>query len=326
MLIVTLIPIIGLVICLTLLVWPDGEQPDGLRLIRIGYMQISDCVPLLDTQTFRDHKIILDLKRAPGGSLILSSVISESLDIGFTNLVSPILAEEQGNRLVVFGACSIENPNSPAHQIIVSKSSKITTISQLRGKRIAVNTLRNIDHLMLQRWLKEKGIGSNDVNLVEIPFPQMLNVLKKGDVDAIAVVEPFMTMAIQAGYKPLGNYFLEGGVKSVEVAAYAAKASWAEKNPRLIIAFETALNESVKKLTNDPEAYRLAIIKATKLPHSVAKEINLPTFGKNPTLEGLSYLHQRLINEQFIQNGEEIVLDEMIFNRKEKKRTNNYAD
>lgn len=280
------------------------QKPTELRTVRVGYMVITECAPLLNEDVFRKHGLRLELIQAPGGAIIVDSLIGGSLDLGYSNLVSPILAKSRGIDLAVFAGCTYEDAMHSGHGLMVLPNSGIKSAEDLKGKTIAVNTLRNIDHLMLARWLKGNGLSLDDVHLVEIPFPRMDTVLKQNIVQAIAVVEPFLTKAKDEGFQDFADYYLLNPQERIEITSYVAKRSWLDKNKEVALSFQAALQESVEYYSKNESAFRDAIQKMTKLDPKFIANMVLPAYGDKPTANGIHLLVQEMKLQQFMKTDD----------------------
>lgn len=84
--------------------------------------------------------------------------------------------------------------------MVVHKDSDIRTIEGLQGKTIAVPNRFSNQRLIVYRSLKLRGMKLTDVNLREMPPPDMPAALAVRAVDAIISGEPFMGQAEMDGY------------------------------------------------------------------------------------------------------------------------------
>ena len=84
--------------------------------------------------------------------------------------------------------------------IMVRKESTYRTFADLKGKRIAIPSRFAVDHLFVRRLMKEHGLQTSDVTLVEIGPPDMPAALLANAVDAYATGEPFGAKAEMDGY------------------------------------------------------------------------------------------------------------------------------
>lgn len=84
--------------------------------------------------------------------------------------------------------------------VMVHKDSKIYRMEDLRGKRIAVPNRYSNQRLLVFRALKQAGMTVKDIELVEMPPPDMPAALYSKAVDAISSGEPFMGQTELDGY------------------------------------------------------------------------------------------------------------------------------
>ncbi len=84
--------------------------------------------------------------------------------------------------------------------MMVHKDSKIFRIEDLRGKRVAVPNRYANQRLLLFRALKERNIPVSEVEIIEMPPPDMPAALYSKAVDAITSGEPFMAQTQMDGY------------------------------------------------------------------------------------------------------------------------------
>ena len=84
--------------------------------------------------------------------------------------------------------------------VVVHKDSQIHRMQDLRGKRVAVPNRYSNQRLLIFRALNDAGMTTADIQLVEMPPPDMPAALYAKAVDAISSGEPFMGQAELDGY------------------------------------------------------------------------------------------------------------------------------
>lgn len=84
--------------------------------------------------------------------------------------------------------------------VMVHKDSQIYRMEDLRGKKIAVPNRYSNQRLLIFRALRQAGMTVKDVELVEMPPPDMPAALYSKAVDAISSGEPFMGQTELDGY------------------------------------------------------------------------------------------------------------------------------
>ena len=84
---------------------------------------------------------------------------------------------------------------------LVVKDPAITSPKDLEGKKVATNTLKNIVDTIGEGHREEGRRRPDQGELRELAFPDMAAALDAGQVDAIFVVEPFLSAAKAKGWK-----------------------------------------------------------------------------------------------------------------------------
>jgi NitT/TauT family transport system substrate-binding protein len=84
--------------------------------------------------------------------------------------------------------------------IMVKKDSRYVTFADLAGKRIAIPSRFAVDFLFLRKMLARENMTPADIELVEMPPPDMPAALYADAVDAYCTGEPFGAAAQSAGY------------------------------------------------------------------------------------------------------------------------------
>jgi NitT/TauT family transport system substrate-binding protein len=88
--------------------------------------------------------------------------------------------------------------------IMVRTDSPYQTFRQLSGKRIAIPSRFAVDFLFLRKMLARENMTPKEIELIEMPPPDMPAALYANAVDAYCTGEPFGASAQQAGYaRPL---------------------------------------------------------------------------------------------------------------------------
>jgi NitT/TauT family transport system substrate-binding protein len=84
--------------------------------------------------------------------------------------------------------------------IMVRTDSPYQHFAELRGKRIAIPSRFAVDFLFLRKMLARENMTPKDIEIVEMPPPDMPAALYANAVDAYCTGEPFGAAAQRAGY------------------------------------------------------------------------------------------------------------------------------
>jgi NitT/TauT family transport system substrate-binding protein len=238
----------------------DDEQAaaGGLEKdeITVGTILIGDTAPLeiaLARGLFKAEGLTVKKSVIAGGAEAVPKLKGGQLDISVSNWVSMISAFARGAFQPRFVAeCSQAAPGT--HTLLVPKDSTIRTLADLRGKKIGVNTTRNVGTLMVRSATQAAGVQlDEDRNFVEVPPPNFEAALRSGSIDAVQAIEPFSTQ-IQ---RKLGARLLadmsSGATADFPLAGWIATDEFVKENPKTLAAFQRAIIKA-QGAAADPKA------------------------------------------------------------------------
>ncbi|HXW79429.1 MAG TPA: ABC transporter substrate-binding protein [Acidimicrobiales bacterium] len=156
------------------------------------------------------------------GPPMLQAMGAGAVDIGGVGDAPPVFAAAGGAKITIVGATE-NGPNSAA--LVVPKGSPITSISQLRGKTIAVAQGSSADYHLLT-VLEKAGLTVHDVTLDYLQPAEGLAALESGKVDAWDIWTPYIEEVVgEHGARVLVNGNGFGAKYSFVVASRAALAN-----------------------------------------------------------------------------------------------------
>lgn len=159
--------------------------------------------------------------------------------------------------------------------LIAKEGSNINSAQDLVGKKIGINAVNGIFQVMVREWLKANKVDPKDVIFIEGPLHQLGDILKAGNVDAVATIDPFMGRVMKdGGYKVL-THLVESFPDGIPNFMFVTTRSWAEKNKEAITAFRKSIDEAMAISNNSPERAREAFGSFVKLPPEVLAKTNI---------------------------------------------------
>ncbi|MEQ9403573.1 MAG: ABC transporter substrate-binding protein [Cyclobacteriaceae bacterium] len=260
----------------------ESSQSSELTKIKIGYIPIADCGQIFvaqDQEFFKKNGLDVELVKLSGGAKILEALAGGSVDIAFSNVVSVMLANNAGLAFrPITGGPRTDSLHQETGLLVLSESS-IDTPNDLKGKKIAVNTKKNIVELFVLEFLEIHGLQETDLEFVEIPFPQMYQVLDSKNIDAAAVFEPFVTFSMQSGnVSNLGDYLIPV-LSNLEISTYNASESWISKNPETVACFQKSIEEASIYANNNRKELERILTLFTSLNQEQLSQVVLPYYG-----------------------------------------------
>ena len=258
----------------------EPAAPPEKAEISLGLLPIADVAPVfiaIEQGFFADEGLTVSTEFTQGGAATIPALASGDLDIGFGAYPSFFNAVSQDLPLKI-----ISEANRPAPLfagLYSMPDSGIATVTDMTGKTIAVNTLNNVVQLAVQAQLVDAGMSLDDVTLVEIPFPDMVATLERGDVDVIAVVEPFGTIARTTLNATLVIDMFANRMEEFPVAGFFVTDSFLADKPNTVAGFVRAFDRAVEVANSDPDAVPTILpTYITTATEESARALNYPLF------------------------------------------------
>ncbi len=208
---------------------------------------------------------------------VLPGTLGRQFDFAPSTAPDLIKAVVGGIDVVAVAGQAIETKDNPSTHLIVRNDSAIRSIQDLKGKVVATPALGAIIHVSLLHSLKKNGIDPASIRAVEVPFPNMADQLKAGNVDAVEVLEPFAGQLLAAGNRSLGDPLLSVG-DEVLYPFWISQGKWAESHRGVIEAWVASLEQAKEFIDANPSEARAVLAKYTRLPAPVVEKIPFPTY------------------------------------------------
>ena len=183
-----------------------------------------------------------------------------------------------------------ESCTADTFEVLAPPSSGITTPAGLAHKRIAVNIKNNIQTMLTNTARQAAGVDPASVTYVKVPFPLMGAALKSGAVDAISVVEPFITEnELKAGAQPVLST-CTGPTANFPISGMFALSSFTQKYPNTARAFVAALERG--QALADSNRADVAEILPTYIHGLSANAAAVVNLGQYPTSLDTTHLQR----------------------------------
>ena len=250
---------------------------------------------------FADAGIDLEISSSTGGATVIPQLMSGDLDVAGSNIVSGIIAISQGLpiQMVAAGTSTSEDPEQDFSALMVAPDSTVTAIGQLAGQKVAVNSLRNINDIVLGNQLQQAGLSYDSVQFVEIPFPDMAPAIQRGDVAAGLLIEPFVTVAEGQGLKIIGRPYsdLRPGL---QIGTYLMRQDLVRSDPDLVQRFQQAVKVTADSIASDPQSFRTALPRISQTDPALAEKVRINLWRGASDRESLQLVMDLMVDYKLI--------------------------
>ena len=262
------------------------------KIVRIGYQKYGKLVLLKGRGTLEDKLKPLGYSVSwtefPSGPPLLEALNVGAIDFGIAGETPPIFAQAAGAPLVYL---AYDPPAPSGEAILVPKDSPLKSVSDLRGKKVALNKGSNV-HYLLVRALEQAGLKYTDVQPAFLAPSDALAAFTRGSVDAWVIWDPYEAAAEAA----TGARILTDGTGLVSYYQFyfSSKKFLTEHAQAVDIVLE-ALNEADDWTKNNIDAVAEQLSPSVGLPAAVlAVSLRRESYGILPINSEVIASQQRI--------------------------------
>ncbi|MGK5112080.1 ABC transporter substrate-binding protein [Geodermatophilus sp. CPCC 205506] len=260
---------------------------------------------------FEDAGLDLEITASTGGATVIPQLVGGDLDVAGSNVVSVLIGAGEGLplRMVAGGTSTSEEVEQDFSALMVRADSPAADIGDLAGQRVAVNSLRNINDIVLGSMLEEAGLSFDSVEFVELPFPDMAAAVQQGDVAAAMLIEPFLTIAEQQGMRIIGRPYsdLKPGL---QIGTYVMSERFVADNPDAVTAFQEGVLATADAIREDPDGFRAALPEIGDVDPALAEQVRINLWRGGTDRESLELIQDLMVRYQLLE--EPVDLDEVV--------------
>lgn len=272
----------------------DAGSSGGTTTVKVGLIPIVDVAPLYLGQKkgfFDERGLKLSFAGAQGGAAIVPGVVSGQFEFGFSNMTSLMIAQSNNVpvKAVANGIASTGVVGKDFEALTVKGDSPIKSAKELEGKKVAINTLKNINETAVRASVGAAGGDPGKVDFVELAFDQMPAALDGGRIDAAMVVEPALATIKSQGGREIASPMVDIH-PDLTVAMYFTSTRYAQENPEVVKKFQEATAESLAYADAHPDEVREIVTTYTKIPPDVLAKVTLPKWPTEPNRSSLHAL------------------------------------
>ncbi len=227
-------------------------NPSSLVLRRFGWIE----------EDLKPEGIKVEWVWSAGSNKANEWLRSEAVDFGSTAGSAALLARANGSPIRTVYLYS--KPEWTA--IVVRKDSDITTLEQLKGKKIAA-TKGTDPYFFLLQALHTVGLTQKDVEIVNLQHADGKTALERGDVDAWAGLDPYMAQT----ELEQGSRLIYRNIDFNSWGFLNAREEFLEKYPAYVVRVLAQYERARQWILDHPEEAAQILAEEAKLSIDVAQ-------------------------------------------------------
>lgn len=234
----------------------------------------------VDRGFFAEQGLDMRLEPNPGGADTIPGVLAGEVEIAGTDVSAALLARSQGAslRMISAGTFAADEPQSDFAQVLVRPDGPIADPADLDGHRVAVNALPNIAEVTIRGALEGAGADHTALDFVEIGYPDMIRALRDGRVEAIHLTEPFLSLGLREGLRPIVSPYAQTQ-PGMTVGSYVSSDEFIEQHPEVVERFAAGVSAASDYLAANPDEFRAILIDLPGIDPATAASVSVPRWG-----------------------------------------------
>ena len=228
---------------------------------------------------FRKNGLDLEIVYVNSGSLLNQALIAGTFDVSFSQGSEAMLAKLRGADMRITAVIA----NHFNHVYLTAPA--ITSIKQLKGKKVAVSRFGSGSHFQSNLALKEGGLDPDkDVTVLQIgnSAARMAAILT-GTVDGTIMAADFVPRAKKEGFNVVAD--LAATNIDYPFLSLHMMGNYIERNPKMVKALIKGMSESIGVLQTDNNAAKAVV-------RSVLRTDDVETVD-NATMRSIQVLARR---------------------------------
>jgi NitT/TauT family transport system substrate-binding protein len=254
--------------------------------VKVGYIPNTDLLPTFvakDKGMFEKHGLNVTLTRIAIISNMPAAILSGSIDIGMSTGPGFLQATEGGLDLVIPGGIARNTAGRSAASLVAGKDAGITKAADLKGKKVGIPGLGSMFDLFTRKWIINSGGKPGDMISVEASFPQMADLIRSRQLDAVLVIEPFRSRIVDEGGIRIVD-FMDEVRKDAIMSFWISGRDWASRSSQTVARFRQAIDEGLKDIADNPQDARAIEVKYLGVNARV-----LPTYTRTVPVDDLKF-------------------------------------
>jgi NitT/TauT family transport system substrate-binding protein len=249
--------------------------------VRIGLIPSTASAPILvplEDGQFAARGLNVSVQPVTDTAQAMISVAGGQLDFGNITMGSAALnAFNRGTDLKIVAAGGADPPGHGANLPVIVRtplidSGEVKSMADLRARKVAINGKGVIIEYALARALATANLKMSDVDVVTMPFPEMVAALTTGAIDAGLLLQPTGAQAVSRG---IGKILLDDYNPNTQNAVIVANSRFLDQHRGAVVGFLEVYLQSIRRLSDgkikqDDQALA-AIQKHTNTPPEVIR-------------------------------------------------------
>jgi NitT/TauT family transport system substrate-binding protein len=219
-----------------------GPSQEGFKTVYYG----------VRAGVFRKYGVNVEIVPVGSGAAALAALAGGSIQVALTSTIPFFQAYTRGLPFQIVAPGQQYVSDYATQALFVKKDSPIRRGSDLNGKVVAVQSIKDLNWAATLAWIDSTGGNSGSVKVIELPLAAVTPAITEGRIEAGTLSAPYLQQGIATGRLRLLAKDFDILGKRFEVAVYIATKDYIAANPDAMTRFARAMQESAVYVNTHP--------------------------------------------------------------------------
>lgn len=255
--------------------------------VRVGVFPVASSLPLfvaIDQGYFTEENLDIETIRLIGGPPNIAALIQNQIDVAAVLVtIEGMNANLRKDGVAMYISVNSQNEQYKMEQFVVRPDLGITSLAELRGKRI-MSAPGPANVQMARAALAAVGLNDGDYQLDQLDMGQHVNAMTARTFDAGYTLEPNASVMRQNGVAEtleagvIARYVLGDPNANAWVGGGAMSSDFINARPDVARRFTAAWERAINLINENPDEARKSLAKNTFTPDDLVDTIPLVKF------------------------------------------------
>lgn len=233
---------------------------------------------------FTKEGLTVEAAAVKSGNDAVPQLISGDLQIAQVDTTTAMQAIQKGVPIKIVAVAGVQSTDGgtgvpSTGSVLVKPDSDIKTAADLAGRNLGIHAINSQIWMNIRAVIDGAGGNSADTKFIEVPGPQAIDMLLKGEVEATTASEPLASASVAAGTVRLIHSTDIPGKKGEPSSVYVATNEFIGKNPDSVKKFTTAIYAAQGAVNKDKELGKKVAVELLGYKESQLKNAFILDYG-----------------------------------------------
>ena len=221
-----------------------AQAPTPLVLAGVPEDSITPVLYGVQRGIFRSYGLDVRVEPQRSGPAISSAVLGGAYQIGKASITPLILGHVKGLPFTIVAPAGLYDASAPIDGMFVRTDAPYKSAADLNGKTFGVYGIGDIFTVANKAWMAKNGGDAASIKLVELPISAMVPAIEGGRVDAAAMNEPALQVALTSPKLRMIAHPFAAVAPRFLYTAWFTTSAYAAANPGVMANFAKALHDA----------------------------------------------------------------------------------